>query len=204
MQGHEGCGEVVAIGSGISRFKTNDMVAITCAPGCGGSICPECSGGMPQICQKGPRYGGGKDGFFAAYVTVRENSLVKLPRGVGPIAGAVATDACMTAYNAVVNRARVRKSDTILLFGLGGLGFNALQIILYIGARVIVVDKRQIVLDEAINFGVKRADIVPLNTTDLSKWLNERNLRVDTTIDFVAMPETLKAAVDCGKSPAQL
>jgi len=175
-----------------------------CVPGCGASTCPECSGGVPQICQKGHRYGGGQDGFFAPYVAVRERAAVKLPAGVSASVGAVATDACMTAYHAVVGTAKVKKGDSVLLFGLGGLGFNALQILQSIGARVVAVDQRQLVLDEAVKFGVRSEDVVPVGTTNLSEWLSERNLRIDIAIDFVAMPATFKAAVDSGKFPGSL
>lgn len=171
-----------------------------CVPGCNEPDCYECSAGVPQICLRGPRYGGGENGFFAPYAVVRENAAVKLPAGVNAAAGAVATDACMTAYHAVVGVAQVKKDETILIFGLGGLGFNALQIVLSIGARAIVVDQRQMVLDEAIEFGVKREDAVPANTENIIEWIRERNLRIDKAIDFVAMPDTFKAAIESGES----
>ena len=199
-QGHEGCGEVVLTGANVTKFKPGEMVAIMCIPGCGTSTCPECSSGVPQLCRQGPRYGGGEDGFFAPYATVTERAAVKLPAGVSPAVGAVATDACMTAYHAVIGRAQVKKSDVVLLLGLGGLGFNALQIILDIAAQVVIVDNRQVVLDEAVRFGVPRKDIVPVGTGNVSEWLSQRSLKIDTVIDFVAMPETFKAGVESGKS----
>lgn len=176
------------------------MVALMIVPGCAEADCDECSNGIPQLCRRGPRYGGGQDGFFAEYVKVTERAAVKLPVGVSAAAGAVATDACMTAYHAVVGRARVARGETILIIGLGGLGFNALQIILHLRARAIVSDRRQAVLDEAIRLGVKKEDIVPADTTDIGGWIQKNGIRVDTAIDFVAMPSTFRGAVDSGKS----
>lgn len=170
-----------------------------CVPGCGSASCRECSAGVPQICQKGPRYGGGQDSFFAPFAVVRESAAVKIPTGVSAAAGAVATDACMTAYHAVVQRARVKKDDIVLIIGLGGLGFNALQIALSIGARPIVVDQRQSILDEARAFGVGSEDIVPVDT-DISDWFRQKNLQVDKVIDFVAVQTTFEAAVNSGSS----
>lgn len=170
-----------------------------CVPGCGSSTCFECSSRTPQVCRQGIRYGGGFDGFYAPYAVVIERAMAKLPTGVSPPAGAAATDACMTAYHAVVGTGQVKKGDTVLLFGLGGLGFNALQILLHIGARVIAVDQRQLVLDEAVKYGVKSEDIVPIGTKDLGEWVRQRNIRIDTTIDFVSMPETFKGALDSGE-----
>ncbi len=184
----------------MTKFKLGDMVAIMCVPGCGGSTCSECSSNVPQLCASGPRYGGGKDGFFAPYATVHERAAVKLPAGVSAAVGAVATDACMTAYHAVVGTGEVKKSDTVLLLGLGGLGFNALQIILDIGAQVVVSDQRQFVLDEAVKFGVLKGNIVPTDTVSVSGWIHTQGTRIDTVIDFVAMPETFKAGIDSGTS----
>lgn len=170
-----------------------------CVPGCGKNECSECSNGVPQICQQGPRYGGGQDGFFAPYAVVVERAVVKLPLGVSPSVGAVATDACMTAYHAVVGRAKVQRGDTVLLVGLGGLGFNALQMLHHLGARVVVTDQRQVVLDEAVKFGVKSDDVIPTGTLDVSEWLKERKVAVDTVVDFVAVPTTFKTAVESGQ-----
>ncbi|KIX94010.1 uncharacterized protein Z520_10347 [Fonsecaea multimorphosa CBS 102226] len=195
--GHEGCGEVVSVGAKVTKFAPGDMVSILSVPGCGSATCPTCSAGVPQICPAGDHYGiGNAHGSFAPYIAVVESAAVKLPAVVSAAAGAVATDACVTSYNAVVNRAKVKKSDTVLLYGLGGLGFNALQMILNIGARVLVVDKRQEILDEAVKFGVKKEDVVPVNTPSVSDWVAKRSLVVDTAIDFVGVPETFRTAIE--------
>lgn len=132
-------------------------------------------------------------------MAVQENAAVKVPEGVSASVAAISTDALMTSHHAVTGRARVVREDTVLLLGLGGVGFNALQVILHIGARVIVTDKRQIVLDEAEKFGVRREDIIPADTTDIGEWTRQRGLKIDKAIDFVSMPETFKAAIDSGK-----
>ncbi|GAD93959.1 N-benzyl-3-pyrrolidinol dehydrogenase [Paecilomyces variotii No. 5] len=193
--GHEGCGQVVSIGPEVKQFKPGDSVSMICVPGCGSVSCHECSAGVPQICQKGPRYGGGQDGFFAPFAVVRERAAIKLPKGVSAAAGAVATDARMTAYHAVVNRAAVKTDDTVLIIGLGGLGFNALQVVLSIGARPVVVDQRQSILDEARVIGVKSEDIVPVDA-DITDWFLQKNLQVDKVVDFVAVQATFEAAIN--------
>ncbi|KAK5046775.1 hypothetical protein LTR84_007128 [Exophiala bonariae] len=172
-----------------------------CVPGCGKSTCWECTKGSPQICPEGPHYGGGQDGFFADYAVVPERAAILLPVGVSMEAGAVATDACMTAHHAVVDRGSVAREDTVLILGLGGLGFNALQICLSIGARCIVLDKRQTVLDTARNLGIASNDIIPPDITDVSQWVKDRDLVIDVAIDFIGMAETFKVAVESGKAP---
>lgn len=190
---------MVSVGSAVTKFKPGDMVSVLAVPGCGSQSCPDCAKGVPQICPLGEHYGIGHNGSFAPYVAIRERAAVKLPSGVSYAAGAVATDAVLTAYQAVVGRGKVKKGDTVLLFGLGGLGFNALQIMLSIGANVIVVDQRQEVLEEALKFGVKSENVVPVGTGNVAEWVNNKGLLVDTAIDFVGVSETFKAALDAGE-----
>ena len=116
-----------------------------------------------------------------------------------PPQAAVATDAVLTAYHAVVRRAEVKQDQTIVIIGLGGLGFNAVQIALSIGARVIVTDKREEVIGEAVRFGVSQEDVIPAGTS-IEKFVEEKGLIVDTVFDFVGVPETFNAAQMIGES----
>lgn len=111
----------------------------------------------------------------------------------------MAVDAVNTAYHAVTRRAEVKRYETVFLFGLGGLGFNALQIVRAIGARIIVCDIRQELLDAAVELGVPREDIVPLETPPV-KFVEERGLLVDSVLDFVGTHQTFDDAQDIGKS----
>ncbi len=123
-----------------------------------------------------------------------------MPEGVTPAEAAVATDAVNTAYHAIHRRGEVKASETVFLFGLGGLGFNALQIIHNIGARVIVSDIKQQRLDEAIKLGIPEADIVPVGKSPV-EFVTERGLLIDTVADFVGTHQTFDDAQNIGMSP---
>lgn len=120
--------------------------------------------------------------------------------GVSPAEGAVATDAGTTAYSAIMKRAEVTKDQTVFLFGLGGLGLNALQIILSIGARVIVSDLREETLKEAAKLGVPQQDIVPLQMS-IPEFIKARGLedKIDIVADFVGTKQTFNDAQNIGK-----
>jgi alcohol dehydrogenase, propanol-preferring len=118
--------------------------------------------------------------------------------GVTPAQAAVATDAVLTAYHAVRTTGNVKPTETVLIFGLGGLGFNALQIVLAIGARVIAADKREEVLAEAIKFGVPKENAIPIGKSAV-EFVQERGLVVDVVIDFVGVNETFTASQELGK-----
>lgn len=182
----------------MTEFAPGDMVAILAPPGCTDPACRECSKGLPQVCLAGPHYGLDMDGSFAPYIAITARAAIKLPQGVSPASGAVATDAITTAYHAVVGRAQVKAGETVLLYGLGGLGFNALQILVSLGARVIAVDRRQVVLDEAVKFGVSPEDVVPPDVESPAAWIAERKVVVDKAIDFVGVPASFDNAVQAG------
>lgn len=114
---------------------------------------------------------------------------------------AVATDAVLTAYHAITRRAEVKSDETVFLFGLGGLGFNALQVVhKAIGARVIVSDIRQERLDEAVKLGIPKRDIVPVGKS-IQEFVIENGLqgKIDTTLDFVGEKQTFEDAQHIGE-----
>ncbi|KAF2151568.1 GroES-like protein [Myriangium duriaei CBS 260.36] len=195
--GHEGCGQVVEIGNAVSAsvLQVGDIVALHAVCGCGSSNCSECTRDLSQICEKGRHSGIGQDGFHTSYAVVDARAAVLVPQGVTPAEAAVATDAVTTAYHAITRRGEVKKTEVCFLFGLGGLGFNALQIVHHIGARVIVSDIKQDCLDDALALGIPRADIVPLGRSP-REFIIENNLdgKIDTVLDFVGTHQTFDDA----------
>ncbi|CEJ58117.1 hypothetical protein PMG11_06787 [Penicillium brasilianum] len=195
--GHEGCGEIIEIGDDMedSRFKLGDRIALLAVPGCGLDSCSECSRDLAQLCPRGVHHGIGQDGFFAEYVAVNPRAAVPLPHGISPAVAAVATDAVTTAYHGITRRAEVKKGETTFLFGLGGLGFNALQVVLAIGARVIVSDLCPEKLDAAFELGVPREDIVPAGQS-VQNFVRDKGLagKIDTVLEFVGKHQTFQDA----------
>jgi len=112
----------------------------------------------------------------------------------------VATDAVSTAYHAIHRRAEVKPHETVFLFGLGGLGFNALQIALNIGARVIVSEVKQELLDQAKKLGVRANDVVPVDVSP-RQFIAEGELsdKIDTVLDFVGTHQTFEDSQHIGE-----
>ncbi|KAK4447418.1 chaperonin 10-like protein, partial [Podospora aff. communis PSN243] len=193
--GHEGCGRIVEFGPEVkdTTLKVGDIVALYGVPGCGAADCPECSRDLAQICERGHHSGIGQDGYFAPYATIDIRGVVPVPEGVTPAEAAVATDAVNTAYHAIHKRGEIKAHETVFLFGLGGLGFNALQIIRNIGARVIVSDIRQQRLDEAIKLGIPEEDIVKVGKSPVD-FVAEKGLHIDCVADFVGTRQTFEDA----------
>lgn len=100
MQGHEGCGEIIDIGSDVTdkSFKIvrqfwvccktvannrlkGDVVSLLAVPGCGKDSCLECSEDMSQLCTQGHHSGIGQDGFYAPYAAIDQRGVVIVPEG---------------------------------------------------------------------------------------------------------------------------
>lgn len=85
------------------------------------------------------------------------------------------------------------------MFGLGGLGFNALQTIHHIGAKVIISDVKDELLEEAVKLGIPRSDIVPVGKSP-TDFIIENGLdgKIDTVLDFVGTHQTFSDSQQIG------
>ncbi|KAI7028657.1 hypothetical protein KC332_g11076 [Hortaea werneckii] len=201
--GHEGAGKVVKIGSDVNPnlFSLGDRVAIHLIPGCNKSDCLECSRGLHVLrkADESGNYGLGRDGMFAEYVACQARAAVKVPDSVEIPAAAVAPDAVLTAYQAVKYTGAVQPDHTIVIFGLGGVGLNGVQTALHLGVkRILVVDKRQHSLDEAVALGIPKENCFCTgegsNVKKIEEFVAENNIQVDVAVDFVGHADTILAA----------
>jgi alcohol dehydrogenase (nicotinoprotein) len=157
--GHEGAGVIEAVGPGISRVANGDHVVCAFIPSCG--HCRWCSTGRQSLCDMGATIlegylpdgshafsidGQGVGamcmlGTFSQYATIREESVVKveddLPLEVAVLCGC----GVPTGWGSAVNTGNVQIGDTVIIFGVGGIGANAVQGAAHAGAtRIIAVD----------------------------------------------------------------
>ena len=115
----DGAGEVVEVGAGVTRVKAGDRVA--------GCFFQRWPGGAPAADTHASALGGGVDGMLAEYVVLEEDGVVKLPAHLSFEEGATLPCAAVTAWNALVEHARIVAGDTVLVQGTGGVSIFALQ-----------------------------------------------------------------------------
>jgi alcohol dehydrogenase (nicotinoprotein) len=157
--GHEGAGIIEEVGPGVTRVAPGDHVVCSFIPNCGS--CRWCATGQQAICDwgatilegylpgphfplTGPRgdYGAMCTiGTFSQYGTVHQNSVVKvdddLPLDKAVLVGCGVT----TGWASAVYAADVRPGETVIVYGIGGIGVNAVQGAAHAGASyVIAVD----------------------------------------------------------------
>lgn len=157
--GHEGAGVVEDVGTGVDRVRPGDHVVCSFIPSCG--ACHWCATGQQAICDwganimrgflpgdrwplSGPagRYGAMcLVGTFSQYGVVHQNSVVAIDADVPLEVAALVGCGVPTGWGSAVNAADVRPGDSVVVYGVGGIGINAVQGARFAGAQhVVAVD----------------------------------------------------------------
>ncbi|KAF8649585.1 hypothetical protein AX16_005676 [Volvariella volvacea WC 439] len=150
--GHEGVGEIVAIGQGTahSPVKIGQRVGIKwLASSC--LDCEPCRKGHEQNCYNAKLSGFTVDGTFSEYVVSWVHHVTPIPDGIEHNAAASILCAGVTVYRAI-KYSRTEPGNWIVLPGAGGgLGHLAVQYAKVRGLRVIAIDtgaeKKKLCLD---------------------------------------------------------
>lgn len=170
--GHEAAGIVTKVGQGVTKVAEGDHVVCSFTPSCG--TCRYCSTGRQNLCDAGSTILEGsmpdgtfrlhKDGTdysafcmlgaFSEYATVSQFSVVKVDEWL-PLQSAVLVGCGVpTGWGTAVNAGNVRPGDTTVIYGVGGLGINAVQGALAAGAKFVVcIDPIEFKRETALKFG---------------------------------------------------
>lgn len=121
--GHENAGVISAVGEGMEHWKVGDRV------------------GLSPVMPDGSALGYGDwDGGFGPKLRATDANLVRLPDEVPFDLGAMATDAGLTAYHAMVAAGGAREGMKVGVIGLGGLGYIGARVASLLGAEVYGAD----------------------------------------------------------------
>lgn len=154
VPGSDGAGEVVAVGSDVTRWKTGDRV---CPIFMQGWLTGRIGRDAPTTALGG---GGEFDGVFRDFGAFHEDGLVRIPDHLSYEEAATLPCAAVTAWNALVESGGIKAGDTVLTLGTGGVSMFALQFAKLHGARVIATSSsdekiaraRELGADETINY----------------------------------------------------
>jgi alcohol dehydrogenase (nicotinoprotein) len=157
--GHEGAGIVDAVGAGVTRVAAGDHVVCSFVPVCGS--CRYCSTGRQNLCETSVNaatgvlpdgtfrfHVDGEDvgglcvlGTFARYAVVSEFQVIPIPADIPFDVASLVSCGVPTGWGSAVYAAGVRAGDTVVIYGSGGVGGNAVQGARFAGAtNVVVVD----------------------------------------------------------------
>jgi propanol-preferring alcohol dehydrogenase len=151
VPGHEAAGVVACVGPDVTEFAPGDQVAVYYIDAPADSIYAR--RGRPNVGPGVVRMGVDVDGAFAEYVLRPVSTLIHVPAPIDPPTLAVLTDAVATPYHALVRIAHLQAGETLAIFGIGGLGSNAVQLAKSLGARVVAVSRSEEKLELARQLG---------------------------------------------------
>ena len=135
IMGADAAGVVREVGSGVTQFQPGDRVRAQPGAGCG--LCQECKDGRENYCLKYGIAGEHFDGYQAQLVALDESMVLPMPAGIGFEEGAAIPLVHLTAWEMLVNKARVKPGETVLVMAASsGVGSAAAQIARMHGARV--------------------------------------------------------------------
>lgn len=197
--GHEAAGWIAAVGPDVEGAEVGAAVALMSANSCG--TCRWCVAGRDSLCQDNMvGRGYGRDGGLAEYVLARADREL-IPLGdLDPTTAGTLTDAGATSYHAVsrvIDRLRAVgvERPTVAVFGIGGLGTFAVQILAALGdSTIIAVDQDPARREHALALGAHHAvEGIDRGTRRALRELVGPD-GVDGILDIVGTDET----IDCG------
>lgn len=135
--GCEGAGDIVEVGKNVKDFKIGDKVLVHPRIKC--SQCSYCLAGQDNLCKNAKQIGVSIDGCYAEYVKAPAQNLISLGN-VGYEEAAAIPVAYGTAYRILINLAKIKVGETVLITAAGsGVGTAAIQIAKLAGAKVIAL-----------------------------------------------------------------
>ncbi len=193
--GCDGAGIVEELGGAVSGLKKGDRVLL--APGLSCGRCVSCASGQDQLCRYYGILGETRDGCCAEFVVVNAKQALPIPSNLSFEDAAAIPLVFLTAWHMLVERAKVRPGETVLIHAAGsGVSSAAIQIAKLWGTRVIATASsaekcekaKKLGADEAIDY--QRQDFYE----EVRKLTGKRG--VDVAIDHVG-ETTLEKSVRC-------
>lgn len=195
IPGSEVAGDVARVGDQVVGIAEGQRVAIAPYLFCG--RCEYCLAGEESLCLRGNILGLTDNGGYAEYVAAPAANVVPLPEGVSYDDAAAVSLAALTTWHMLVERARLKAGEEVLVLAAGsGVGSAAIQIAKLSGCRVIATastpEKLQMALDlgadEVINYSER--DFLQ----EIRRLTNKRG--VDVVVEHVGA-DTWEKSVGC-------
>ena len=148
LLGHEGAGEVIEVGAGVSKVKSGDHVVMHWMKSAGIDSAP------PRFIWDGTEVSAGCVTTFSEYTVVSENRLTPIPTDVPLDVASLLGCAVITGLGIAFNDAELKPGQSIAIFGVGGIGLNVVQGAALVNAHPIVaIDLYDHKLEMASAFG---------------------------------------------------
>jgi S-(hydroxymethyl)glutathione dehydrogenase/alcohol dehydrogenase len=174
LMGHEGFGEVLEIGVGVTKLKVGDKVVMHWRVGTG------LESEFPNYIYKGNTISSGKITTLSELSIVSENRLTVVPKDTNEIFGALLGCAITTAFGVIENEAKIRFGEKVAVIGCGGLGLSLIQAAKIRGASLIYgVDSNN----------YKKVRVEQSGASEFFNSIDDLSSQVDVVIDTTGKTE---------------
>ena len=219
--GHEGAGVVREVGAGVTSVKPGDHVIPLYTPEC--RQCKACLSGKTNLCTAIRATQGqglmpdGTSRFsykgetifhymgcstFANFTVLPEIAVAKIREDAPFDKSCYVGCGVTTGVGAVLNTAKVRPGETVVVFGLGGIGLNVIQGARLAGAdRIVGVDINPAKAEWGRRFGmtdfVNPKDVGPNDNGVVETLVNMLDGGADHSFDCTGNTDVMRQALEC-------
>ncbi|MBW8483347.1 zinc-binding dehydrogenase [Actinomadura parmotrematis] len=181
--GHETAGTVERLGAGVTAWKPGDRVMLAAGEERGG-----------VVYTRGVDY----DGGWAEFAVAAADTLLAIPDDLPFEQAAIIPDAVSTPWAAITTTGQAAAGRPAAVWGVGGLGAHAVQLLRVIGAApIIAIDPLEAARDRALDFGADVA--VDSAADDAVQRIREASggAGVDVAFDFAGVAPVREQAAKC-------
>jgi S-(hydroxymethyl)glutathione dehydrogenase/alcohol dehydrogenase len=188
--GHEGSGTVIETGLAVTKVKVGDKVVLSWIKGTG----IEAGGAVYDW--DGKKVNAGGVTTFQRHAVVSENRLTPVPAGMDMDVAVLLGCAAPTGMGAVYNVLNVKAGDSVVVFGTGGIGLNAVMAAALAGATAVIgVDLKASRRDLAKLFGATHVvDPAAGDVAGQIKAIAPQGL--DVAVEATGVPSVMADAVN--------
>ena len=173
--GHEVAGVIDQVGAGVTTVAVGERVVVIA--------------GERNSAQQVTTMGFDYDGGWAEFVVTKAELVATIPDSLPFEQAAIIPDAVSTPWAAISSTAKMQPGESAVVFGVGGLGIHAVQLLKLIGcSKVIAIDPRE---DARANALVRGADYA--FAPDDLEIKNHRGL--NAAFDFAGVTPVRKQAL---------
>ncbi len=191
LLGHEGVGDVIAIGPGVTVVKASERVVLHWRKGLGIDA-------KPALYRWNDKpLNAGWVTTFNQYAIVSENRVTPVSSTLDPEIGALFGCAVTSALGVLMNNAKLKLGESVVVFGVGGVGLNVVQgAALTTAHPIIAVD----LVDEKLELAKKLGATHTINSkkvdarTEIAKILGKPG--ADVIVECTGLVDVIQTAYD--------
>ncbi|MEI7863813.1 MAG: zinc-binding dehydrogenase [Chthoniobacterales bacterium] len=193
LLGHEAGAIVLETGADVTHVASGDRVVCHWRPGAG------IDAGGSIYDWNGTKVNAGPITTFQKYAVISENRLTKVPTETDFELCCLLADTLTTGFGVINNDAKVKARESVVIFGVGGIGLGAVLGAKLTGASPIIgIDLHDHKLSKAAEYGLTHyINASRENTAERVKEI--LGASADVTIDGTGNPKVIETAYDLAK-----